>query len=274
MRVFVLLLGMLVFMAEGCGKSETGSPKKSEQQAQSQEQPKPVKPVMTKLEVIREFSHDPEAYTQGLFYQDGFLYESTGHKGQSSLRKIDFQTGEVLKKVDIDDKYFSEGICLSEGKIHMLTWQSEKGFIFDFETFKQIGDFSYKGEGWGLECRGNELIKTDGTNMIKFLNKETFAETAELPVHYHADNLNLLNELELVGDTLFANIYMYDAIAKIDIFSGNIMEIIDCSELRRKITNPAGKREAFNGIAYIPETGNFILTGKYWDKYFEVKFTK
>jgi glutamine cyclotransferase len=223
------------------------------------------------FEVIREFPHDVEAYTQGLFYLNGFLYESTGHHGKSSIRKIDFQTGEVLKKKKIGIQYFGEGICHSNGKIYMLTWQSNKGFVFDLETFDKLDNFEYKTEGWGIETLNDELIISDGTHQLHFLNKNTFAETGVLDAKYNNAEVRQLNELELVGEKLYANIYMYDAIAKIDVNSGKVEDIYDFSPLRQEL-NDIQASEAFNGIAYIPESNTFIVTGKYWDKYFEIKF--
>ena len=223
--------------------------------------------------VIREFPHDVNAYTQGLFYRDGFLYESTGQYGQSSLRKVDFQNGDIIKQIDIDGMYFSEGICYYDNNIYMLTWKSRKGFIFDFASFEKKGEFSYYTEGWGLESYKNNLVISDGSNYLRFIDNKEFKQKEAIRVQYHNSSMNYLNELELVDNTLYANIYMHDAIAMIDITNGEITNIIDCSQLRKRLDN-IDRAEAFNGIAFVKETNTFILTGKNWDKYFEVAFVE
>ncbi len=241
---------------------------------QKEKTTKVIQPTNNKyngFEVIREFPHDIEAYTQGLFYLDGILYESTGQYGKSSIRKIDLQTGEILKKEKIGLRYFGEGICHSDGKIYMLTWQSNKGFVLDLETFDKIEEFEYKTEGWGIESLNDELIISDGTSRLHFLKKNNFTEAGIIEATYNNSKVQRLNELELVGEKLYANIYMYDAIAKIDVNSGKVEDIYDFSPLRQRLDNVIAA-EAFNGIAYIPLSDTYIVTGKYWDKYFEIKF--
>lgn len=267
--IFALLVTVIACKDKDKVKASTPKSVASEQDKAKEENP--IK--MLHPEIIREFPHDIKAYTQGLFYRDGYLFESTGQYGESSLRKIDLQTGAVLKQIDLEDKYFGEGICYADQNIYMLTWKNHKGFVFDYKTFEKKSEFSYYTEGWGLETKGEHLIMSDGSNYLRFIKKSDFSETNTLAIKYHDSSLNLLNELELVGDTLYANIYMYDAIGKIDINSGNTLDVIDCSALRKQLGD-IDASEAFNGIAYIPETQTFIVTGKYWDKYFEVRFVK
>jgi len=222
------------------------------------------------LKIIRSMQHDPEAYTQGLFVDGDILFESTGQYGFSSLRKVDINTGTILAKESIGIQYFGEGITLLNDKIYMLTWQSEKGFIFDKNSLKKIGEFSYKGEGWGIASDDSMLYMSDGSNIIKLLDPTNFQVTNMITVTYNGSPLNMLNELEIVGDSIYANIYTYDAIAIIDKNSGNVLQVLDAGELRKKIGN-IQNAEVLNGIAYNPKNKRFILTGKNWDKYFEVE---
>ncbi len=223
------------------------------------------------FEIIRSFHHDPMAYTQGLFVHDGFLYESTGQRGESSLRKVDKETGKVLQKKELDAKYFGEGISLLNNEIFMLTWTEGKCFVFDLHSFNLKREYSYPGEGWGLTlAKDNSLIMTDGSNYLRYVNPADFSVKNTSAVYYLGSPVNALNEIERVGDLLFANIYTSDVIAVIDLNSHEMKGIIDCSELRKTLKdNPDA--EAFNGVAFDETTKTFYITGKYWNTMFEIK---
>ncbi len=223
------------------------------------------------FEVVRSFKHDPLAYTQGLFLHDGFLFESTGQRGESSLRKVDPKTGEVLKKTDLPVEYFGEGITLCNDEIYMLTWTSGKCFVYDKNTFELKREYKYPGEGWGLSCsKDSLLIMTDGSNFIRFIDPGTFQVKNTIALYHNGAPVNALNEIERVDNLAFVNIYTTDAIAVIDLNSNQMTGIIDCSELRKTLEeNPDA--EAFNGIAFDSETNHFYVTGKYWNRMFEIK---
>ncbi len=223
------------------------------------------------FDVIRTFDHDPMAYTQGLFLHDGILFESTGQRGESSLRKVDPENGKVLKKIDLPAEYFGEGITLFNDDIYMLTWTSGKCFVYDVNTFKLKKEFKYPGEGWGLtDYEDSLLIMTDGSNFIRFVDPENFTVKNTIALYYQGAPINALNEVERVGNLLFANIYTTDQIAVIDIAADELIGLINCGELRKTLQdNP--NAEAFNGIAYDKDTKHFYVTGKYWNKMFEIQ---
>ena len=268
--IFVLTL-FIMFSLSSCKKKEVvDNTNKTQTISNKTQQATPTLKIY-KPKVIRSFPHDSKAYTQGLFIDEGYLYESTGQHGMSSLRKIDITTGNLINKKDIDGKYFSEGITLFQNNIYMLTWQSRKGFIFDKNTFEQKAEFSYFSEGWGITSDNEYIYMSDGSEYLRVINSDGFSVNKTLTIKYNGQNISRLNELEIVGDTIYANLYMYDAIARINKHSGEVFDIIDCSELRSMIGN-SQTAEALNGIAYNKDTKTFILTGKNWDTYFEVKF--
>jgi glutamine cyclotransferase len=230
---------------------------------------KPIKKGYS-LKVIRTINHDPDAFTQGLIYHNGFLYESTGLKEHSTLRKLDIKTGKVLKIEKIPDQYFSEGITIFGKNIYMLTWVSNVCFVFDLETFKQKTSFNYFGEGWGLTNDKDHLIMSDGTNVLRFINPSNFEEIKMLNVTDGGLPVKNINELEYINGEIFANIWMTDMIARIDPETGDVSGWLDLSALRDYVKdNP--KVEVLNGIAYNKEKDLYYLTGKYWPYIFEVE---
>jgi glutamine cyclotransferase len=222
------------------------------------------------IEIIRRFPHDTTAFTQGLFYKNGYLYETTGQIGESNLRKVDLKTGEVLEKKDISYKYFGEGSTYFNGKIFYVTWTTKTGFVYDFETMKYERQFSYDSEGWGLTSNGKEIILSDGTQILRYKEPANFNTTKMIEVYYQGIPVKNLNELEWAKGEIYANIWGADNIAVIDESNGNVKAIIDCSMLREEVKY-SRTAEVLNGIAYIPESDTFILTGKNWPLYFEVK---
>ncbi len=232
-------------------------------------------PVLYTYEIINEFPHDAEAFTQGFEYHNGFLYESTGQYGQSSLRKVVLETGEVIKKIDIDKKYFAEGMTILNNKIYLLTWQKKKGFIYDIETFELIRSFNYKQskEGWGLTNNGKKLIKTDGTDKMWFIDSETFKEEFFIETYTDKRKAEKLNELEYIKGEIYANIWQQNSILIVDPVNGAIKSIINLKGLQKK-AGQSGQDNVLNGIAYDKENGRLFVTGKNWNKVFEIKVIK
>lgn len=259
---------MLFFLltSSACRKDADNKEQVKEQAIAQNQEPRTVKPV-----IVRIFPHDNRAYTQGLFYRDGYLYESTGLRGESTLRKVNINDGGVEKSVSLPDMYFGEGIAYFDNKIYMLTWITNKGFIYDFKTFAKLGEFNYNTEGWGLTSDSSRFYYTDGSNKIMYMNHKGFTDEGTSYCSYKGKIIDKLNELEIVGDTLYANVYTYDIIARINKNTGEVFDIIDCTSLRAQLENP-NEAEVLNGIAYNSDTKTYYLTGKYWDKYFEVKF--
>ena len=182
-------------------------------------------------DVLKVWPHDRGAFTQGLLYLDGALLESTGLNGESSLRKVDLETGNSLKHVDVSPEYFAEGLALFGGKLFQLTWQDHKCFVYDLETFQKEKEFTYEGEGWGLTTDGHWLIMSDGTDQIRFLDPATFQEKRRITVLAHGQPVNRLNELEYIKGEIFANVWGTDYVVRIDPATGRLLGVIDFTGL-------------------------------------------
>ncbi|MDX1362849.1 glutaminyl-peptide cyclotransferase [Arenibacter latericius] len=232
-------------------------------------------PEIYTYEIINEFPHDNTAYTQGLEFYNDTLYESTGRKGHSSLRKVDYKTGKVLQKIALEDQYFGEGITIMNGKIYQLTWQSGVGFIYDLDLFKKIDSFKYNQskEGWGLCNDGTTIFKSDGTEKIWSLNPETMAEEGYFETVTNTSIFNRANELEYVDGKIYANVYQKESMMIIDAKSGAIEGVVNFGGLKDKVTQHQNL-DVLNGVAYHPERKTFFVTGKNWDKLFEVNIVK
>ena len=231
-------------------------------------------PKLYTYEIIASYPHDRSAYTQGLEFYNGTLYESTGLRGESSLRKVDFKTGKVLKKIDLEPAIFGEGITVINDTIYMLTWESKVGYLFDLD-FNKIGEFNYgqSKEGWGLTRNGNKIYKSDGTQNIWILNSENLNEEAHIQTVTNKSFFNKTNELEYVDGKIYANVYLKESMMIIDAVSGAIEGVINFGGLKDQVTkHPA--LDVLNGVAYHPERKTFFVTGKKWDKLFEVKITE
>jgi glutaminyl-peptide cyclotransferase len=224
-------------------------------------------------EVVHVYPHDPEAFTQGLTFRDGKLLESTGQEGRSSLRSVDLDSGQVLKKVDVAPQYFAEGITVMNGKVYQLTWQHHIGFIYNYQTFERIGQFSYEGEGWGLTNDGRSLILSDGSNRLRFLDPDTFRVTRTIAVTDAGKPVNQLNELEYIQGEIFANIWHDQRIVSINPQTGAVTSWIDCSGLISQGETP-DQEAVLNGIAFDQNSGRLFVTGKLWPKLFEIKIRK
>jgi glutamine cyclotransferase len=227
-------------------------------------------PVPYTYEVVRSFPHDRDAFTQGLIYLNGEWIESTGLNGKSSLRRVEPETGRVLKQIRVPEEFFAEGMTELEGKIYQLTWQSQKGFVYDLATFTLEKEFAYTGEGWGLTTDGKSLILSDGTNQIRFLDPKTFAVTRTISVQRDGSPLRLLNELEYIRGEIYANIWQSQSIARIDPATGRLLGIINLYGLLPTADRTEGT-DVLNGIAYDASTDRLFVTGKNWPKLFEIR---
>lgn len=220
--------------------------------------------------VVRVFPHDTSAYTQGLAYRDGFLYEGTGRNGQSSLRKVRLETGEVLKKVNLEPEFFGEGVTIARDQVFQLTWTSGVGFVYDVKDFRLSRKVSYSGEGWGLATNGRELFLSDGTAQIRILDLDTFQEKRRLRVHDGSTAVDQLNELEFVDGQIFANVWHTNRIARISPRTGEIVGWIDLAGLLSSVYR-LETEAVLNGIAYDPVGKRLFVTGKLWPSVFEIR---
>ncbi|WP_299254352.1 glutaminyl-peptide cyclotransferase [uncultured Lacinutrix sp.] len=231
-----------------------------------------VAPKVFGYEIINTYPHDITSYTQGLEFFNGELYESTGQKGESKLRKVNYKTGEVLKNVDLADNYFGEGLTVLNNNIYQLTWLSGKGFVYNVDTFERTSTFKFgkSQEGWGICNDGKMLYKSDGTEKIWHLNPETLVEDGNIQVYTNKGKIGKLNELEWINGKIYANIYQKNGVVIINPENGATEAVIDFSPLKERVTKHKGL-DVLNGIAYNPETQTIFVTGKRWDKLFEVK---
>jgi glutamine cyclotransferase len=220
-------------------------------------------------EIVNRYPHDPEAFTQGLVYRDGFLYESTGLYGRSSLRKVRLETGEVVARRDIDRRYFAEGLTDWGNRLIQLTWQTNVGFVYDLASFTLLRTFDYPGEGWGITHDGRRLIMSDGTSALRFLDPSTFRETARLVVRDGGRPIDNLNELEFVDGDIYANVWLTDRIAIIAADTGRVAAWIDLAGLLPRRV-PRGD-DVLNGIAYDAARKRLFVTGKLWPVLFEIR---
>jgi glutamine cyclotransferase len=229
----------------------------------------PSVPVYT-YRVLNAFPHDPEAFTQGLIFQDGILYEGTGLRGRSSLRKVELETGNVLKFYALPEQYFGEGIAIFDNKLFQLTWQSRVGFIYDKETLELLDQFTYSTEGWGLTHDGKRLIMSDGTSTLYMRDPANLDEIGRIQVFDGDAPVVRLNELEYVAGEVWANVWQTNRIARIDPDTGQVVGWIDLSGLL-EAKDVVGPVDVLNGIAYDAQAGRIFVTGKLWPRVFEIE---
>jgi glutamine cyclotransferase len=221
-------------------------------------------------EIVRSYPHDPGAFTQGLLYHDGFLYESTGGWGTSSLRQVELETGRVVRRKDLPAEHFGEGLTLWGERLVQLTWTSGIAFVHDLRTFGDIGSFSYDGQGWGLTHDGRHLLMSDGSSSLRRLDPLTGLEVGRTEVRDGATAVSMLNELEYVDGLLWANVFTEDVIARVDPASGRVVSWIDFSGMfaaHKRVSSEA----VLNGIAMDRDAGRVFVTGKLWDRVYEVR---
>jgi glutaminyl-peptide cyclotransferase len=222
-------------------------------------------------EIVHIYPHDPSAFTEGLFYLNGFLYESTGLEEHSTIRKVRLETGEVLQKLDIPAQYFGEGIVNWQGQIISLTWKSQLGFVFELATFRKRREFRYQGEGWALTRNDTEIIMSDGTPDLHFLDPKTFRETHRIQVTLEGKPISHVNELEWVKGEIYANVWQTDFVLRIDPATGHVVGIVNLAGLLKRQDIVPGQTDVLNGIAYDARANRLFVTGKNWPKLFEIR---
>jgi glutamine cyclotransferase len=237
----------------------------------SDESPSPSAPAieLLRVNVLAKYPHSREAFTQGLIWHDGAMYESTGRYGQSALRKVRLDDGEVLAERSLDSSFFGEGLALVEDRLIQLTWRSGVAVVSDLDSLERRGTLRYPGEGWGLCFDGDALVMSDGSSILELRDPDTMELLREFTVWRGDRPIAKLNELECVGDALYANIWQSNEILRIDPSTGHVTAVIDASGLLSPIE--AMRADVLNGIAYRPETETFLLTGKLWPHVFEVE---
>lgn len=269
MRFLVLTLLALTIMSCNDGKSNAPQQNKVPQPAQTTDN----KEEFNDFELISTFSIDESAFVQGLICIDNFLYVGTGLNEHSTIHKINLDTKEEVKKINVPD-YFCEGITKLKDKLYQLTWKEEVCIVYNFNTLEKIKEFDYKGEGWGLTTDGKQLIMSDGSNTIKFINPDNFSTIKEIKIFNEKGFPQYnLNELEYANGYLYSNIWTEDKIVKINLETGVIEQTYDLNQLRFKLNNKPNA-EVLNGIAYNPKSGTFYVTGKLWGTVYEIKFKK
>ncbi|MFN2340094.1 MAG: glutaminyl-peptide cyclotransferase [Halanaerobium sp.] len=225
---------------------------------------------MKKLDyqILASYKHDPQAFTQGLEIYKNQLFEGTGLYGSSSLRKVELESGQILKKLELDQKYFGEGITILNDKIYQLSWKENTAFVYNLD-FKLLKTFSYQGEGWGLANDGQHLIMSNGSEYLSFRNPETFALIKKLEIKNGDQKIKNINELEYQAGFIYANIWQTDYILKINAENGKVKAYLDLKGILK--TDYEGEVDVLNGIAYDPQENNFLVTGKLWPKIYRIK---
>jgi glutaminyl-peptide cyclotransferase len=226
-------------------------------------------------EVINVRPHDPTAYTQGLILYDGSLYESAGQYGESTLREVDPETGEVLRQVSMPDEYFAEGLERVGDNLIQITWQENEAFVYDIDTFEVVDTYEYEGQGWGLCTDGRFLFMSSGSSFITLRDMNTFELLYDGLVTLQGQPVTRINELECVGDYIYANVYTTDFILRINKYNGVVDAVIDASSLLTEEERAElASDEVLNGIVYLPDSDTFLITGKHWPNMYEVRFVE
>lgn len=227
-------------------------------------------PDQLRVEVLASLPHDPAAFTQGLVWDEGRLYESTGLHGRSSVRQVDPATGQVRAAVSLDPRFFGEGLALVGNRLIQLTWQEGVAFVYDRDSLEQLDTYAYLGEGWGLCYDGARLVMSDGSGNLTFRDPQSFEVLGSVPVTLRGALLERLNELECVGDSVYANVWQTDQIVRIDPQTGRVIAAIDAAGLLSPLDRAGA--DVLNGIAFDPRREVFLITGKLWPRIFEVRF--
>ncbi|HLG15882.1 MAG TPA: glutaminyl-peptide cyclotransferase [Blastocatellia bacterium] len=256
----------------GMALMRSGPSPSSGSQTQGRSSPRPDSDAAAKsaYEVVNTSPHDPGAYLQGLLWHDGGFYESTGLYGESTLRRVEFPSGRVVKSLSLAPALFGEGLALVDNRLIQLTWKSQRGFVYDRETFKLLREFTYDTEGWGLTYDGANLIMSDGSSTLTYLNPNTFAPVKKLPVTLNGRPLDQLNELEYIEGEIWANVWQTDLIVRIDTTSGHVNSFLDMAGLLPRERRD-GSEDVLNGIAYDPAKKRIFVSGKLWPQIFEIR---
>lgn len=223
------------------------------------------------FEILNSYAHDPQAFTQGLEINNHYLYEGTGLYGKSSLRKIDLKNNKIIKKIDLEPKYFGEGITILKNKIYQLSWKENTAFVYDL-NFNLLKQFHYHGQGWGLTNNGEYIIMSNGSSNIQFRNPKDFSLVKKITVHTKSQKIKKINELEYHNDFIYANIWHSDFIIKINVKNGLVKSYLDLTGILE--TDYEGKIDVLNGIAYNPQNNSFLVTGKLWPKLYQIRIKK
>lgn len=219
--------------------------------------------------VLASYTHDRGAYTQGLFFHNNQMYETSGQYGESNLRKVNYKNGQLLRILNFESKYFLEGACVIDNKAYILTWRERKGFVYDINDFKYLGEFRIQGEGWGLTTDGKSLIMSDGTSNLYYMNPETFLIDSTKQVKMYGKPLGYINELEYINGDIWANVYGEDYIVIIEKETGHVKGKIDCKNVLPQSLR-SYSTDVLNGIAYNPVDRSIYITGKYWPKLYKI----
>ncbi|HEX6126004.1 MAG TPA: glutaminyl-peptide cyclotransferase [Pyrinomonadaceae bacterium] len=277
MRLYLILLSVIVALSCGSSDNLNGS-NSTANRSSNTNKPKTVLPVST-YEIVKKYPHDPRAFTQGLVYHDGFLYESTGQEGESTLRRVNLETGKIVQKYDLPDEVFAEGIAIMGDKIYQLSWRDRMAWVYSLADFRLLREVRYNDDGWGLTHNGTNLFATNGTHVIKVLNPDTFETIRTLVVKDESGRpLMKLNELEWVRGEIWANIWHSEEIgkpnhiARIDPATGNLTGWIDLQNISPEDQRGDDKSEnTLNGIAYDEAGDRIFVTGKNWKNLYEIK---
>jgi glutaminyl-peptide cyclotransferase len=221
-------------------------------------------------EVVNSYAHDSTSFTQGLLWHNGGFYESTGQYGQSKLRRLEFPSGKVLKEISLTPELFGEGLALVDGRLIQLTWKSHRGFVYDLDTFRPLEEFSYDTEGWGLTYDGKNLILSDGSSDLFYLDPQTFKPVRKLAVRMNGAPIRELNELEFIDGEIWANVWQTDFILRIDPSTGKVTSFLDMKGVLAP-SDKTGREDVLNGIAYDAEHKRIFVTGKLWPRIFEIR---
>jgi len=267
--VAVVLLGSFGLVGTAgafgaCGERETAGSAAADSTAT------PARTPTYAYDVVASYPHDPAAFTQGLQWHDGRLFESTGQVGTSWLREVELQSGRVVREQALEAPHFGEGMVILGGTLYQITWQSGKAFTYDWTTFRRTGSFSYEGEGWGLTTDGTAVIMSNGTSVLTWRDPKTFAVQKQLTVSDHGTPVSQLNELEWVKGEIWANLWQSDQIARINPATGDVTGWIDLQGILPALDR-TGKEDVLNGIAYDAAGDRIFVTGKLWPKLFEIR---